>query len=52
MSQARQARIVEATAVGLFFIQALRAVISALFGILYDYGFEGSSTPGRLEPLA
>jgi endonuclease/exonuclease/phosphatase family metal-dependent hydrolase len=42
MSQARQARIVEAAAVGLFFIQALRAVISALFGILYDYGFEGS----------
>ena len=42
MSQARQARIVEATAVGLFFIQALRAVVSALFGILYDYGFEGS----------
>ncbi len=42
MSQARQAHIVEAAAVGLFFIQALRAVISALFGILYDYGFEGS----------
>ena len=31
MSQARQARIVEAAAVGLFFIQALRAVVSALF---------------------
>jgi hypothetical protein len=42
MSQARQARIVESAAVGLFFIQALRAVISALFGILHDYGFEGS----------
>ena len=42
MTQARQARIVEAATVGLFFVQALRAVISAVFGILYDYGFEGS----------
>jgi len=42
MSCVRPTRVVEAAGVLLFFIQALRVVISAIFGILYDYGFEGA----------
>jgi len=41
MSYTRQARLIEAMGISLFFVQAWRAVLSAAFGILYDYGFEG-----------
>jgi endonuclease/exonuclease/phosphatase family metal-dependent hydrolase len=42
MSQSRVLRIVEATSVLLFFLQALRVIFSVLFGIIYDQTFAGS----------
>ena len=42
MYQPRFLRAVEAVSVLLFFFQALRAVFSVLFGIIYDQVFAGT----------
>ncbi|MEW6568863.1 MAG: endonuclease/exonuclease/phosphatase family protein [Chloroflexota bacterium] len=42
MGQARLLRILEATSVLLFFLQALRVIFSVLFGIIYDQVFAGT----------
>ena len=42
MGDTRFLRAIEATSVMLFFLQALRVVFSALFGVIYDQVFAGS----------
>ena len=44
MMQHRLLRAVEATLVLLFFVQAIRVILSVLFGIIYDQIFAGSPT--------
>lgn len=52
MFNPRRLRTAEAALVMLFFIQAWRAVLASLFGILYDYGFEGSLAPWTVIAVA
>jgi endonuclease/exonuclease/phosphatase family metal-dependent hydrolase len=42
MTDTRFLRSIEATSIMLFFLQALRVIFSALFGIIYDQVFAGS----------
>lgn len=44
MIHPRMLRAVEAASLALFFLQALRAAFSSLFGIIYDQIFEGPTT--------
>jgi len=41
-------RMVEATAVSLFFVQAVRVLFSVLFGVIYDAIFTGPMTLGAV----
>lgn len=51
MSQSHLPRMLEATSVLLFFLQAIRVLFSVLFGIIYDQVFAGPVTYGLFLSL-
>lgn len=48
MEKQKVIRMVEATAVSLFFVQAVRVLFSVLFGVIYDAIFTGPMTLGAV----